>query len=340
MTHNGLPEKICVCGGGSLGIVCASVFLAQGISVSLLTGHPGSWHKDISVSDPDGKIYAGRLSCISSDPEVALSGAEMVLLCLPGYLIEDTLRSIKPWLAADTLVGAIVSSTGFFFAAHRTLDPGTPLFGFQRVPYIARYDKYGATGRLLGYKPLLKVAVENADRESVRLMLQRLFSTPVELLNNFYEASLTNSNPLLHTSRLYSMWGTYDGEIYPRQTLFYAEWTDDASELLTAMDSEFMALTADLGISREAIPSILEYYGQPDAHALTLKIRSIPAFATILSPMKSCGDGWVPDFGSRYFTEDFPFGLRLIADLARSRSLPTPVIDRVLAWGLTRPNDC
>ena len=101
MTHNGLPEKICVCGGGSLGIVCASVFLAQGISVSLLTGHPGSWHKDISVSDPDGKIYAGRLSCISSDPEVALRGAEMVLLCLPGYLIEDTLRSIKPWLAAE-----------------------------------------------------------------------------------------------------------------------------------------------------------------------------------------------------------------------------------------------
>ncbi len=327
--------RICICGGGSLGIVCAGVFLSQGINVSMLTGHPARWNRDIYVTDPDGKRFAGRLSNVSDSPQEVVTQADMVLLCVPGYLIEKTLTDIRPFIGKETLVGSIVSSTGFFTFAHRILAPDAPLFGFQRVPFIARSDVYGRSGRLLGYKKDLKVAVENVECEQVRLLLEKLFLTPVTLLDNFYEASLTNSNPLLHTSRLYSMWSGYDDEIYSRQTLFYADWTDDASRLLIGMDEEFMALTSSLNISRSVIPSILEYYESVDAETLTRKIKSIPAFASILSPMKPEAGGWVPDFNSRYFTEDFPFGLRLITDLARERSISTPLMNRVLDWGLS-----
>lgn len=41
----------------------------------------------------------------------------MVLICLPGYAIAKTLEAIKPFLDSDTIVGTVVSSTGFFFEA-------------------------------------------------------------------------------------------------------------------------------------------------------------------------------------------------------------------------------
>ena len=98
---------------------------------------------------------------------------------------------------------SIVSSTGFFFEAMELLPPDTPLFGFQRVPFIARTVEYGRSAALLGYKPTLHVAIEQTDnKESLRQAIAQLLATPTVLLGRHYEVSLTNSNPILHPSRL------------------------------------------------------------------------------------------------------------------------------------------
>lgn len=213
--------RICICGGGSLGIVCAGVFLSKGNSVNILSGHPEKWENQISVFDPDNKEFSGVLSIVTSDAQKAVESSDIVLLCVPVYLIERILLDIKPYLKDQTFVGSVVSSTGFFITAHEVLGKKFPLFGFQRVPFISRIRKYGEIGDLLGYKSSLNVAVENTEEpDKLKLKLQDLFITPVKLLNSFYEASLTNSNPILHTGRLYTMWKDYDGEIFPTQSFF------------------------------------------------------------------------------------------------------------------------
>ena len=45
-------------------------------------------------------------------------------------------------------------------------------------------------------------------------------------------------------------------------------------------------------------------------------------------------DGYEPDFNSRYFTEDFPYGLDAIVKVAREKNFSTPVIDEVYGWGM------
>lgn len=330
-------KKICICGGGSLGLVCAGVFLERGRKVNLLTGHPDNWSRNIHVEDNEGRKYTGTLDVITASAEDALREADVVLLTLPGFLIERTLREIKPYLKAETIVGSIVSSTGFFFAAHEILGNNHVLFGFQRVPYIARQKKYGQIGQLLGYKPSLNLCIENAPQpEILKNELENLFDTPIHLLNNFYEASLTNSNPILHTGRLYSLWKDYDGKAYPTPPLFYADWTDEASEYLIRMDAEFQLLLERLEIPHGVIQTLLDYYESNDAASLTKKIRSIEAFKSIASPMVKTDNGWVPDFKSRYFTEDFPFGLRYIKDLAQREQLHTPIIDKIYEWGMSK----
>lgn len=331
--------KITICGGGSLGHVCIGVLSeCDGVEVSLLTQHPEQWNADITVTDCDGKEIKGHLHQISSDPAAVIPSADIVLFCLPGFLIEKTLLQIKPYLSAETLVGTVVSSTGFFFVAHRVLPAKTSLFGFQRVPFIARVAEYGHTAHLLGYKPSLSVAAEEiADAEDFRQTIERLFATPTQLLESYLEVSLTNSNPILHTGRLYSLWGQWDGSPYDRCLLFYKEWTVDAAEWLIKMDAEFMELLKHLPMKSGSIPSLLEYYESYDAESLAAKLRSIQAFQNIAAPMKQLPEGgWIPDFESRYFTEDFPYGLKYIVDLAREYKVRTPFIDEVFAWGMSK----
>lgn len=109
--------------------------------------------------------------------------------------------------------------------------------------------------------------------------------------------------------------------------------------MLIAMDSEFMSLVKSLGIRKEVIPSLLDYYESSDAESLTAKIKSINAFQRILSPMKEVSGGWIPDFNSRYFTEDFPFGLRFIKDIAEKQNISIPTINKVYNWGISKLTD-
>lgn len=330
-------KSICICGGGSLGLVCAGVLLSKGFKVSMLTGHPENWSTHITVCDPFGKEYSGTLTKRTSKAEDVVPFSNLVLLTVPGFLIEKTLKDIRPYLSPYTIVGSVVSSTGFFFLAHEIFDKKRCLFGFQRVPFIARQRKYGEVGELLGYKPSLNVFIENYhDSEDMKEKLEYMFGTPIHQLNNVYEVSLSNSNPILHTGRLYSMWKDYNGEIIQEPPLFYADWTDEASETIIHMDEEFQRLLAKLGVRKDAIPTLLNYYESIDTTSLTNKIKSIQAFQSIESPMKQIANGWIPDFTSRYFTEDFPFGLRYIKDLAEINGVETPFINKVYGWGIEK----
>ena len=218
------------------------------------------------------------------------------------------------------------------------LGEDIPLWGFQRVPFIARTEEYGHSAHLLGYKSAHNIAVERCDdKEGFRALIESLFDAPVTLLSNYYEASLTNSNPLLHTSRLYTMFGgENEGRVFPRMILFYEEWTVEAAQLLIDMDEEFFTILRYLPVSEGYLPRILDYYESHDAESLARKLSSIQGFKGITSPMKETAEGWAPDFASRYFTEDFPYGLRYIWELAHQLNIDVPYIDKVYNWGVSK----
>ena len=334
-----MMRGICICGGGSLGHVVAGYLAAtKPVNVNVLTQRPERWSREIVVDTPDGRVLHGGLNVVSSDPAEALSGVDVVLLCLPGFAIRDELIKIRPYLNKDTYVGSVFSSTGFFFEAMKILGDDVPLWGFQRVPFIARTEEYGHSAHLLGYKSAHNIAVERCnDKEGFRALIESLFDAPVTLLSNYYEASLTNSNPLLHTSRLYTMFGgENEGRVFPRMILFYEEWTVEAAQLLIDMDEEFFTILRYLPVSEGYLPRILDYYESHDAESLARKLSSIQGFKGITSPMTETAEGWVPDFASRYFTEDFPYGLRYIWELAHQLNIDVPYIDKVYNWGVSK----
>ncbi len=331
-------KTIRICGGGSLGHVTAGV-LAAGLRVNILTGSPELWSGGLEINTPDGEKIYGGIAAVSSSAADVVPQADIVLFCLPGFLIKNKLLEIRDFLSPSAYVGTVFSSTGFFYEALKLLPENQRLWGFQRVPYIARSLKYGHSANLLGYKSELKIAVERAsedEKEEFRALIERLFNCPTKLLGNYLEASISNSNPLLHTARLYEMFRDWrPGLSYPEQYLFYEGWTEEAAEIYIKMDEELSQLISVLPVSRDFLPGVLDYYESSDALSLSRKLSSIESFRGMKAPMKQIGKGqWIPDIESRYFVEDFGYGLRYIRDLAREYGLDLPTVEKVYNWGM------
>lgn len=333
--------RIAICGGGGLGHNCAGVLSSHdGVKVDMLTNRPEKWNHIFKVNIPDGSSIIGRLECISSNPEDIIPKADIVFLCLPAFLVEETLIKIKPYLKPNTLVGSVFGCTGFFIFAHKHLLNTTKLFAFQRVPYVSRVVEYGKESNLLGYRDKLIMATENIRHIlQFQHLIEELFMEPVVLCDSFYEVTLSNSNPILHTGRLFTMWHDWDGKPFEKCGLFYNDWTIETSQLEIEMDREFFSLLEFLKIKTTHIETLLEHYESTDASSMTAKIKSIKPLSTILSPMKKIEDGWVPDFLSRYFTEDFPYGLKFIYELAHENNISCPTIDMVYEWGMSMIKD-
>ena len=332
-----MKRTICICGGGALGHVIAGFLSGKGFKVNLLTSRPQEWNSQIVIHTIDNKKIVGKFEKISHLSENVIPNADIILLCLPGYLISATLRKIKNDISPKAVIGSVISSTGFFIMAQKILGKANVHFGFQRVPFIARVENYGKSALLLGYKQHLNIGIQNMPslqaQKEFALSLQEAFDTPVSILDNVLECTLTNSNPILHPSRLYALFSDWnEGKIYKERKFFYKDWDINSSNILINCDNEFQSMISKLPINMKAIPPLLEYYESVDAESLMNKIRSIKAFQTIKAPYKEKEGGVIPDFADRYFTEDIPYGLVLIRYIASLLDVATPHIDQIITW--------
>ena len=82
--------KVCICGGGNLGHVVAGFLAAKSdCEVSVLTRRPECWQQQLSITTPDGDTLHGNIQRITASAEEVVKEADMVLLCLPGFLINS-----------------------------------------------------------------------------------------------------------------------------------------------------------------------------------------------------------------------------------------------------------
>ena len=152
-------------------------------------------------------------------------------------------------------------------------------------------------------------------------------------LSSFTSFVFSNSNPLLHPARLVELLHGGDMGVYERCPYFYAEWTDKSSEYYIVADREMYEVFNACAPESASVDyeSVLEHYGVVNAAELTAKIRSIESFKKIRAPWKENSSGqWEPDFNSRYFTEDIPYGTRIIQQYARKAGIETSMIDYMI----------
>lgn len=330
--------NVCICGGGSQGHISAGVIGSNPrYRVSILTRRPLLWSHDFTTIDLQGKEYNATLNIITDKPEEVIPSSDIILIALPGYAIKEEIEKIAPYVRKDSIIGCVFGGSGFFIAVQQVLGSSVRAFALQRVPFTGRPIEYGHSGRLKGYKPYLKVAFLNLDKDEkseITEMLEDWYHTPVYQLSHWLEATLSNSNPLLHPCRLYVMFKDWKpSKLYDHIPYMYnTDWDDESSQCWVDCDLELRKIIDRLPMNADEVPSVLDYYECADIPALTHKMQNIEPFKTVQAHMIETNDGYKVDSSNRYFTEDIPFGLLLIKAFAEKTNVETPNIDKVIYW--------
>lgn len=314
--------RICIVGAGNIGIASA-VDLSLKHSVVLLSKKTNLPNEFIRIDE--NKTIKSQTIKATNNAKEALCNADIIFITLPSFLIDDFLRANEAYFAPPQIV---IYATGYGskeLFSKRLIDKGIVVASLSRVPYVARLHSKNS---VYGYKkPNIACGAINGDTARICKIVEEIFEIPCECVENYLSISFTPSNPILHTSRLYALFK--DKTAFKSQIKFYASWDNFSSQILIDLDKELEKIAGSFGINHTTIRT---HYNANSVESLTAKISTITSLKNIESPLKKCDDGYVIDKDSRYFSEDFPFGLCILRGFAEITQIETPTMDKVLQW--------
>lgn len=326
---------IAVIGGGNVGTQFACICAARGSEVRIYTSRSNEFSNELELVDEFGHVVRGRISLASDDMKAVLDGADIIFVTNPAFMLEDIAGKMLPYIHDGQILIVLPGTGGAEFAFHDCLRKGAVLCGVQRVPAVARLEEYGKRVRCEGLrKEMFLASIPRRYSSDISDFISMLLGIPCTPLPSYLCVTLTPSNPILHTTRLRTLFEDYsDGVIYERCPLFYGEWSDKSSDLLLKCDRELQDMTglmdkADL----TSVRSLKIHYESDDVQSLTSKLRSIESLHNIPTPMIAVEGGFIPDLGSRYFKADFPYGLAILESFAEVLSYDAVNIRETMEW--------
>lgn len=286
-------NKVLIVGGGNVGVQMAVHFAVKGFNVWILTSEERKLDR-IAIVDEEGEVINETKNFVlTCDKKKAVEGADLILITRPAFLIKKTIDEISDFLMEGVSLG-FVPAIGGGELNFNNIQKKVNVFGLERVPSVARMtNEYGVV-KAVGYRNKLKIAFLNESLLKISKLFEMVFNIKCEVVDSYLSLTLTPSNPLLHTSRLYDLFSDYrKGKVYSHVSNFYEGWTLNASNLLFAMDSELQNLVSKI---KEDLPSVevvslREHYESRTSEELMNKIRSISGFKGLKSPTKIIHEG-------------------------------------------------
>lgn len=353
--------KVTICGAGNAAQTLAALLAGEGghdVAVYAPLGEEAErldramGAAGVAADFAGGPARAGRPHLITAEPDAAGRDAEWVLLALPAFAHEAVLAALAPHLPEHAYIGALPARGGFDWLAQALLPRHRGvLFGLQTLPWACRIHDWGRRVQVLGVKAQVTLAARPAERAAaVASALGALIDVPLRPVENFLALTLANTGQIIHPGAMYGHFAAWDGKPFAAEAIphFYAALDEQTAGVLQAMSDEIQsvcrALEAQLpGLDLHAVAPLHRwlvdaYPGQiEDPRSLRAAFNSNRAYGGIRAPVReAAGGGYEPDFGSRYLTEDVPFGLLVTRGIAELAGVETPAISRVVGWAQER----
>ena len=322
-------------GGGNIGTQFACICASKGFSTKLYCSQPDLFDGILECVNEYNETTIGKLTLITDDLPEALADSKVVFVTYPAFMMYDFAKYMLPFILEETIICVTPGTGGAEFAFAECLEQGAKLIGLQRVPSVARLEKKGKRVRCEGLRPELFIGSIPSDvGYDFAVLMEKLWDIPCRTLPNYLSVTLTPSNPILHTTRLRTLFSDYyPGKYYERNPLFYGEWSDESSKLLLACDEELQNMFKIMkNFDFSCVKSLKQHYESSTVEAMTRKICSIKSLHGLRSPMIQENGGWMPDFKSRYFVADFPYGLAIIESFAEILRCNIPNIRETMNW--------
>lgn len=359
-------RTVVICGGGN-GAHCVAGLAASrdNTDVKVLTlynNEAEKWSKtmqstgflvEINNQNGENDVVEPKPFTVTNDPETALSSADIVFISLPAFAHEQYLVAIAKHLhGKDTIIVGLPGQTGFEFQCKHILkekaDYNT-ILSFETLPWACRIAEFGHRIQILGTKKELWISImEGKFSNQSSMVVEKIqyilgWKTVLKKTSNCLAGNLM-SKTMAHPAIMYGKWKNWNGKPIDEAPLFYqgidevqADYMLNASKEVVATAQKIHQHKSEVDMSSvtDIFQSILEYYDDTitDKSNLMMAMRTNSAYKGLVHPMKSIGTNQlVPDFNSRYLSEDIPFGLVVLKGIAEIVGQETPVIDEILLW--------
>jgi opine dehydrogenase len=332
-----VDTKVAIVGAGSGGVYLAAELGRLGAKLRLtdlddvrladIRAHGGL---DVEA---EGKTALSVIQRVTTDPAIAVDGADVIAICTGGNYQEGAARGLAPLLRDGQIVLLIQGNTGGALTFRRALDGA----GCRAQVDIAEMDNYPYSCwrdspthiRPIVAKKFLQIAAFPGNRIGpVFAKLGPLFPHAVAA-PTIASTSFTNANAMLHVANCVANAGKIDrGEGYK----FYAEGvTSSVGRLYQAINAERVAVAAALGAQ---VPTLEDWFAQTyGVREATLSETCIKLTTNSDGPYQATGTpkAWTHN----YIAEDVPVGLMPMRALGDAVGVPTPAIDAVIKLAQT-----
>lgn len=333
--------RIGIVGGGNMGCVLATKFSASNevtLYTNLLDKLP-LYKKDMKVYlEDNNSYYQANIKCITGSLKELCEKSEYIFITFPSFLFKQLCLDMLPYLTNKHHLFFVPGSGGAELAFKSALEKGVTLSGLQRVHSVARIIDFGELTKESGIRKELEVAsIPSSYNLEATKIISELYGLKTNPLDNYLNITFINSNPILHTSRLYTIFKDYEeAKEYDSLPLFYEEWSDESSELLIKMDQELFTMFDyfnEHNVPIRGIKPLLEHYESTNYQELTKKLCSINSLKGLTTPsIKKENGKYIPDLSSRYFTADYPYGLDILLSFSEFLGIDCPNMKKVSDW--------
>lgn len=328
--EKGKGLRWCVVGAGNGGLTVAGVLGMSGFSVSLYNRTDGHldgvrWHGGVTVT---GAIEGfGPVQTITSDIEVALQDADVIMVVTPSTAHYSLAKLMAPYLARGQIILLNPGRTGGALEFRHTLESSKA----EQCILVAEAQTFLYASRAINRHTVKIHRVKN----TVPVASLPSFWIP-ELLSIINQAfpSFVAGNSVLSTSM-----ENIGAVFHPALTLLNAGWieatrgkfeyylegiTPSNAKILEQIDLERIAVASSLGVhsvsSREWLYLSYDSPGSDLYTAMknTSGYKGIQAPSTIMH---------------RYVSEDIPMSLVPISSIGAMLGVKTPTIDMIISMG-------
>lgn len=297
-----------------------------------------------------GKEVIGTINEVSNDPSVVCPGSKIYILSCPVNAQESLLRKVKPYVEEGSFIGSVFGQGGFDLIAKHVFgkeieEKNLTIWSLFNIPSTTVVLKPGRKSVILGPKKYLAVcSYPSSQKEAAKEVVESLWGIQTIIIPNFLNIMLTPGNQIIHSGRIKGLFEGKDVTVpVLEKPYFYITMDDRSADNMSRLSNEIqlikykiLSLFPHFNLDK-VIPldkRVLEQYGDmvKDRTNMRTIFASNAGYKVFTIPMKEVQGGFVLDIGSRVFTEDIPFGLCVLKDIAEKLNLEVPNITDAIVW--------
>jgi opine dehydrogenase len=322
--------NVTVVGSGNGGLATAFDFAVHGHTVRLFDSP--AFPDQVAAIAAAGGIHAtgeiegfAEIAYAGHDVEVALGGAELVVLVGPAYGTEHQATVVAPHLVPGQAVLICPASCAGAITFKRTaglaLDDETITVGeTSTLPYAVRIV---APGRINVFHKLsggvFVAGLPRSSTERLLSMIQHVYPG-AQAADSVFQTTLQNGNPVIHPAVTLLNAGLI--ERTAGGFLFYEEGvTQGVGRAIEAVDRERLAIAEALGVRVLSEPDLGVLQGYMREADYSTGYSTAPGFL---------GIGAQSQLDNRYLTEDVGYSLVFLSDLAGRVGVETPTMEALI----------